>query len=226
MGHRMRSAVAAAAAVAAVTVVSGAGAAEAADTAGAASGPSPAGTGWVVANPDPDGLYETHEGSATLVNVTSGVTVSCTAIGGWGRADSGTLRPQDVFGETGMTTYGYEGGCTGPAPGSGLVSTPGMVFAPEAYDAATDTIDGAAYPWLWALALDAPGCFVEMYAEDPDAAAPLTYDNGTGALEIGPVVAVVTSTDGPACAGLAQVGDTMAYEASLVATPTFTVRPL
>jgi hypothetical protein len=101
-----------------------------------------------------------------------------------------------------------------------------MAFWPEAYDAAADRVSGAALPWLWALAIEAPGCWVEMYAEDPDfQQAPLTYDNRTGTLDIGPVEVVVTLADGAGCAGLAQAGDAMTFEATLVATPAFTVRP-
>jgi hypothetical protein len=221
MEHRMRVAVAAVATavVAAVAVAVGAGPAGAGQAEAAVDG-------WIVDNPDPDGMFETYEGSVTITNVTSGAAVSCPVLEGWGSADSRTLRPQDVFGETGFTTYGYEGGgCTAPTPITGVVSSPGMVFHPETYDAGADRVDGSAYPWLWASAIEAPDCWIDMYAVDSDAAAPLTYDNGTGTLDLGPVVGEVTAADGAGCAALAQVGDSVTFETTLVATPVFTVHP-
>lgn len=218
MEHRMRVAVAAV--VAAVAVGVGAGP--------AGAGPAEAAVdGWIVDNPDPDGMFDTDEGSVTVTNVTSGVAVSCPLLQGWGSADSATLRPQDTFGETGFTSYGYEGGgCTAPIPITGVLSSPGMLFHPQTYDAGADRVDGSAYPWLWASAIEAPDCWIDMYAADSDAPAPLTYDNETGTLDLGPVVAEVAAADGAGCAALAQVGDTMTFETRLVATPVFTVRPL
>ena len=221
MEHRLRVAVAAV--VAAVAVAGGGSPAGA----GPAEAPDADVTGWLVENPDPDGTFEIHEGSATVTNVASGATVSCPVLSGWGRADDGTLRPQDLFGETGGTAYGYEGGgCTAPRPIDGIISSPGMVFHPETYDAAADRVDGAAYPWLWVSGIDAPDCVIDMYAVDANAPAPLTYDNRTGTLDIGPVVGEVTRADGAGCAGLARVGDSVTFETTVVATPVFTVRPL
>jgi hypothetical protein len=218
MEHRMRVAVAAV--VAAVAVAVGAGPAGAGPAEAAADG-------WIVENPDPDGMFETYEGSVTVTNVTSGAAVSCPLLDGWGSADSGTLRPQDTFGETGFTRYGYEGGgCTAPTPITGVLSSPGMVFHPQTYDAGADRVDGSALPWLWASAIEAPDCWIDMYAVDSDAPAPLSYDNEAGTLDLGPVVAEVAAADGAGCAALAQVGDSVTFETTLVATPVFTVRPL
>ena len=178
-------------------------------------------------NPRADGGYDTDAGSAS-VHLASGATIECSVTAGWGRADSGTSRPNDFFGETGVTTYG---GCTGPGPaGLEVISSPGMVFVAEAYDAGTDRISGSAYPWTWGLFLDAPDCQVVLYAQDANAPAPLAYDNATTTLDLGPIAVVVTRADGAGCAGLAAVGDEATYETTVVAgseaTPGFTVRPL
>ena len=217
MQHRIRTVVAAV--VVASAAASGVGPAAAAPAEAAEP------TGWVVENPRADGLFLTDEGSATVVNVTTGATVSCPVLYGSGEARSRTMRPQDLFGSTEFTAYGYEaGGCTGP--GLGILSTPNLGFAVDAHDAAADRVDGSAVPLGWGFALDAPDCLAEAYPEVVGAASPLTYDNRTGAFEIGPVDVVVTRADGPGCAGLARVGDDMTFEATLVATPAFTVRPL
>jgi hypothetical protein len=221
MEHGMRTVVAGVAAALAVGL--GAGPAAASEP---AAEPASAPAGWVVENPRADGTFDTNAGSATIVDTTSGVTLSCPAIGGWGRAPSGMLRPQDLFGESGVTTYSDEGGgCTGPADGVEIFSSPGILFAPGVYDAAADRVDGAAYPELWVLGIEAPGCSVDIYAQDPLAPAPLGYDNGTGTLDIGPVESVVTRADGTGCAGIAQVGDEVTFATTLEATPVFTVRP-
>lgn len=218
MDHRLRVAVAAA--LAAVAIAAGAG------PAGAGPAEAPDVAGWIVENPAPNGMSETNEGAVTITNVTSGVTVSCPAVSGAVRADTDTIRPQDVFGETGFTHYGYEGGgCTAPTPIAGVLSSPGMVFHPQTYDAGADRVTGLALPWFWASAIEAPDCFIEMNATDPDSEAPLTYDNRTGTLELGPVVAEVGRVEGTGCAALAQVGDSMTFETTLVATPAFTVLP-
>lgn len=218
MLHRMGAA--AAAIVATLVVAVGAGPA----AAGPAEAPASTPTGWVVDNPSANGVYETNEGSATVVLAT-GAAVSCPVVSGWGRADSGTLRPQDVFGETGATHYGG-GGCTGPGGASvDIGSSPGMVFAPESYDAETDVVTGSALPWVWGMFMDWADCQIDMYPLDSNAPAPLTYDNRTGTLDLGPVAVEVTRAAGPGCVGLAQVGDHMTFQTTVVATPRFTVRP-
>jgi hypothetical protein len=152
-----RMSVTAAAIAASVIIAGGAGPA-----AGAGPGPGPAettATGWLVENPRADGLFDTHEGSATI-GLADGATISCPLVDGWGRADSGTLRPQDLFGETGVNTYA---GCTGDgAAGLEVFSSPSLGFAPEAYDTATDRISGSAYPQVWGLFLDAPDCEITL----------------------------------------------------------------
>jgi hypothetical protein len=200
-----------------VMIVGGAG------PAAAGAGPTEASaTGWLVENPRTDGLFDTHEGSATI-GLASGVTISCPLVDGWGRADSGTLRPQDLFGETGINTFA---GCTGTgAAGLEVVSSPSMGLAPDAYDAGADRISGSALPQVWGLFLDAPDCELTLYAVDSDAPAPLTYDNRTATLDVGPIPVVVDEAAGTGCAGLGEVGDEMTYAFTYVATPGFTVRP-
>lgn len=205
--------------VAALAVAVGAGPAAAEP----AEAPAPTVTGWVIENPRADGLYDTFEGSTTIV-LASGETVSCPLIDGWGRAHSGTVRPQDWFAVSGVTAFDN---CTGPGAAAELQvwSSPEMVFAPDAYDAAADRIMGTAYAWTWGLFLETPDCQVDVYAADPDGQAPLTYDNPTATLDTEPLAVVATRADGPGCAGLAQVGDELTFETTFVATPGFTVRP-
>jgi hypothetical protein len=213
-------------AVAVTTVVAPAGAAPA-----SASTPSSTRTststsesGWVVENPRVDGLYETNEGSVTIANVTTGATISCSGVSGWwGRADSGTIRPQDWFANSGVTVYDA---CTGPGPADlQVISTPDLVFLADSYDAGADRVSGTAYPLTWGLFLDSPDCQVDMYAPDADVSAPLTYDNPTGTLDVEPVEVVATRAEGPGCAGVAAVGDVLTFATTLVLTPAFTVRP-
>jgi len=185
--------------------------------------PSPAATGWVVENPSPDGIFATNEGSVSVVGAGTGVAITCPVLSGWGRADSATLRPNDFFGETGVTNAGD---CTGPgSAGVEVISSPGTVFVAETYAAAADRIGGSAYPWLWGLFLEAPDCQVDLYAVDANAPAPLAYDNATATLEAGPIDVVATRAEGTGCADLATVGDRMTFQARLVATPGFTVHP-
>jgi hypothetical protein len=179
-------------------------------------------TGWVVDNPRADGLYDTHQGSATI-GLASGATISCSLVDGWGRAESGTLRPQDWFASTGVTSYG---GCTGAGPaGVEVFSSPEMIFAPDSYDAGADRITGSTYTWIWGLFMDAPDCQIDLYPVDSDAPVPLTYDNPTATLDTGPIVVVATRADGAGCAGLAEVGDVLTYDTTFVVTPGITVRP-
>jgi hypothetical protein len=211
--HRISAAVAAI--VVTTAVAAGAGQ--------AAAGTAEAGTaaGWVVENPRPDGVFDIGDGSASLRF--AGGTIECPVVAGWGRADSGTLRPNDFFGETGVTSYAD---CTGPGTaGLTVDSSPGTVFVPEAYDAGADRISGSAYPWTWGLFLTAPECQVDLYPQDSNAPAPLTYDNATATLATGPVDLVVTRAEGTGCADLPEVGDEVTYETTVVATPGFTVRP-
>jgi hypothetical protein len=192
-------------------------------------GPAGAGTGtavsgWVVENQDPEGMFVAWAGSVTVTGVAGGA-VTCPLTDGFGWADSGTLRPQDVFAEVGITSY--HSGCTGSGPaGLEVYSTPGTVLHAESYDAVTDRISGAAYPWLWGMLLDAPDCQVDLYPIDSNAGAPLTFDNGTATIELGPIEVAVTSAEGAGCAGLAAVGDEMTVDLTVVATPGFTVHPL
>jgi hypothetical protein len=221
--HRMN--VVGAAVVGALALALGAGVGPAAgDPAEAeAAAPAPTVTGWVVENPRADGLYDTFQGSATIGGAAGGTTITCPLTDGWGRAESGTVRPQDWFASSGVTTYG---GCTGSGvAGLEIVSSPEMIFAPDAYDSAADRIIGSAYPGVWSLFLDAPDCQVDLYAVDSDAPTPLTYDNRTGTLDVDPIPVVATRAEGPGCAGLAQVGDVLTFEPTVVATPVFTVRP-
>jgi hypothetical protein len=218
--RRISAAVAAIVAATAGAVTVGAGQVAADAAAGTAAG-------WVVVNPRADGGYDTDEGSASL-HLAGGATISCPLTAGWGRADSATLRPNDFFGETGVTTYGS---CAGPGPaGVDVISSPGMVFVAEAYDAGADRITGSAYPWTWGVFLDAPDCQVDLYPRDSNAPAPLTYDNATSTrpatLTTGPIDVVVARADGAGCAGVAAVGDEATYETTVVASPGFTVRPL
>lgn len=192
--------------------------------AGAGTRADAAVSGWVVANQDPDGMFTTDEGSITIAGVGGG-EVSCPLASGFGWADSGTLRPQDFFGEVGTTTY--DAGCTGPgSAGLAVYSSPGTVLVAETYDAATDEIEGSAYPWLWGLFMETPGCQIDLYPVDSNAGAPLTFANATATLELGPVEVAVTRAEGAGCAGLPAVGDELTAELTLVATPGFTVHPL
>jgi hypothetical protein len=215
--HRMGVGVAAVVAVLAVAVGGGRAGADPAEF-----GTSTV-TGWVVDNPRADGLYETREGSVTIVGVAGGGTISCALVDGWGWADSGTLRPNDFFGGTGGTTYG---GCTGPG-GTDLEvwSSPDMVFVPETYDAEADRLSGSAYPLTWGLFLDSPDCQVSLYPLDSNAPAPHSYDNRTATLDAGPVTVVAARADGTGCGALGEVGDELTFETTFVATPGFTVRP-
>jgi hypothetical protein len=180
-------------------------------------------TGWVVENPQADGLYETNEGSVTVANVTTGATISCSEVSGWGNADSGTIRPQDWFASSGITVYSA---CTGPgATDLEVISSPDMIYTPGSYDAGADRVTGTAYPLAWGLFLDAPDCQVDMYSQDEFLSAPLTYDNPTGTLDVDPLEVTVTRADGAGCAGVAAVGDVVTFATTLVATPAFTVRP-
>ena len=211
--------------VAAVAVASAAMGGAGPAAAGPAEATEPA--GWVVENPWANGNFLTDEGSTTIVNVRTGATVSCPVLQGSGWTRNGTVAPTALFGSTQFTTYGYEaGGCTGPTPVLGVISTPNLYFAADAYDAAADRVHGSAVPLGWGALLDTPDCQVDMYPEEVATDWPLTYDNSTGILDIGPVDVVVTAADGAGCAGLAQVGDPLTFEATLVASPIFTVRPL
>ncbi|HEY8543958.1 MAG TPA: hypothetical protein VIL36_02880, partial [Acidimicrobiales bacterium] len=163
------------------------------------------------------------DGSVTVAGLGDG-PMTCVTTDGWGIADSGTIRPQDVFGEVGVTTY--VSGCTGGPPGLEMYSAPGTVLWPESYDAATDRVTGEAYPWLWAMWVAAPDCDVDLYAVDPFAGAPLTFDNATATLAYGPIEAEVTAAEGTGCDGVAAVGDRATVEITIVASPGFTVHPL
>lgn len=224
MAYRRGAAVAAIVAALAVPTVAVAGPAEAGPGDSTATAATATATGWVVENPSANGVFETNAGSTTVGGTAGGGTISCPVVSGWGRADSGTLRPNDFFGETGVTNATP---CTGGPGAAGLevISSPGTVFVPETYDTAADRISGSAYPWLWGLFLEAPDCQVDLYAVDPNAPVPFTYDNPTGTLDAGPFDVVVTRAEGAGCADLAAVGDELTYDTTLVATPAFTVRP-
>ena len=190
---------------------------------GAPAGAQAPVSGWVVENQDPEGMFVAAEGSISVLGLAGG-TVTCPLTDGFGWADSATLRPLDVFAEVGITNYS---GCSGPVPaGLQVFSTPGTVLHAETYDAAADRVSGAAYPWVWGMALVAPDCLVDLYPIDHDAGAPLTFDNRTATIELGPVETQVTHADGAGCAGLAAVGDEMEVELTVVASPGFTVHPL
>lgn len=190
---------------------------------GAPAGAQAPVSGWVVENQDPEGMFLAAEGSIRVIGAAGG-TVTCSLTDGFGWADSATLRPQDTFAEVGITSYS---GCSGPGPaGMQVFSTPGTILHAETYDAATDRITGSAYPWMWGMLMDAPDCQIELYPIDHDAGAPLTFDNRTATIELGPLEVQVTAVDGAGCAGLAAVGDEMAVELTVVASPGFTVHPL
>jgi hypothetical protein len=111
------------------------------------------------------------------------------------------------------------------AAGVEVFSSPGTVFVAETYDAASDRISGSAYPWLWGLFLETPDGQVDLYPADSNAPVPFTYDNRTATLDAGPVGLVVSRADGTGCTDLAEVGDELTFETTLVVTPRFTVRP-
>jgi hypothetical protein len=191
-------------------------------TTAAAAAPEAVTTGWIVENPHPDDLFETRAGAASIVDSATGATISCAAVDGIGRADSGTIRPNDWFGATIMTTYTS---CTGPA-GSGIeVFSPEIRMVPTTYDPVTDSLSGFAIVDIWGLFPTAPGCDVTLYATNPLYEAPMTYDNGTSTIDIGPVTAEVYEATGPDCSAFPPVGGEMTFETTLVASPGFTVRP-
>jgi hypothetical protein len=211
--------------VAVVTVVAalaaGTGAGPAAGMAAAGPGGSAAG-GWVVENARADGFYDTDGGSATVVDA-GGATLACSVVSGWGYADNGTVRPQDSFASSGVTLYS---GCTGPGVEDvQVVSSPGLDFVAEGYDASTDLVTGVTYPLLWGLFLDAPECDVSLYPPVNDVVAPLSYDNRTATLRSGQLTVVAVQVDGTDCPGLPQVGDEVTFETTMVVSPGFTVRP-
>ena len=213
---RFRIGAAVAAIVVGTAVTAGAG------TAAAAPVEAEAVTGWVVSTPDTDGIYEIHQGNAS-VRLASGTTMSCPIASGWGRASARTVPGNGGYSETGNTAFGR---CTGsPVAGLQVLSAPHMGITASTYDAVADRVAGPAYPRMWGLFLDAPGCRVSLYPEDPTAGVPSSYHNRTATLGIGPIDVVVARADGPACAGLAAVGDEVTYRSSVVATPGFTVRP-
>jgi len=216
--------------VIALAVTAGAGTglttAGAATTAAAAAeaeaGPVAVTTGWVVENPHPDDLFETREGSATIVGSATGATIDCAVVDGVGRADSGTIRPNDWFGATIITTYTS---CTGPG-GPGIeVFSPEIRMVPTAYDPVTDSLTGFAIVDIWGLFPTAPGCDGTLYATDPLVEVPMSYDNVTSTIEIGPVTTEVDEATGPDCSAFPPVGGEMTFETTLVASPGFTVRP-
>lgn len=211
--------------VAVVTVVAalaaGMGAGPAAGMTAAEPGGSAA-EGWVVENARADGFYDTDGGSATVVDA-GGATLACPVVSGWGYADNGTVRPQDSFASSGGTLYS---GCTGPgAEEVQVLSSPGLQFIAEGYDASADLVTGVTYPLLWGLFLDAPDCDVSLYPPVNDVVAPLSYDNRTATLRSGPLAVVAERVDGTDCAGLPQVGDEVTFETTMVMSPGFTVRP-
>ena len=213
---RLRIGAAVAAIMAGAAVTAGVG------TAAAAPVEAEAATGWVVTTPDTDSLYEIHQGTAS-VRLAGGTTMTCPVISGWGRASAGTVPANANYSETGATGFGR---CAGsPVAGLQVVSAPHMGITATAYDAAADRVAGPAYPRMWGLFLDAPGCRVSLYPEGPNAGVPSSYDNRTATLGIGPIDVVVARADGTACAGLAAVGDEVTYRSTVVATPGFTVRP-
>jgi hypothetical protein len=219
MPRSTRAALARTAIALAITAGAGTGLA----TAGAATAATEAvTTGWIVENPHPDDLFETREGSATIVDSATGATISCAVVDGVGRADSGTIRPNDWFGATIMTTYTS---CTGPG-GPGIeVFSPEIRMVPTAYDPVTDSLTGFAIVDIWGLFPAAPGCDVTLYATNPLYEAPMTYDNGNSTIDIGPVTAEVYEATGPGCSAFPPVGGEMTFETTLVASPGFTVRP-
>lgn len=178
--------------------------------------------GWVVENPRPDGTFDAVAGSATIADTVTGDTISCTTVDGWGNADSGTLRPQDWFAWARMTTYTS---CTGLGGTWEYVFSPEIRVGADHYDPATDRITGDATVDIWGLFPTATGCDLSLYPIDPQAEVPMTYDNRSHTMDIGPVELVVEVADGPGCAGLPEVGDRMTFETTLVASPGFTVRP-
>ena len=134
-----------------------------------------------------------------------------------------TVRPQDWFASSGIISYAD---CAGPgAAGLEVASTPGMVFAPDGYDAETDRITGTTYTMTWALGLLTPDCTITLYPPDDTVGTPLTYDNPTATLHTGPVALVVALVEGTGCDDLAHVGDEMTFETTIVPDPGFTVRP-
>jgi len=161
-------------------------------------------------------------GSATIVDSTTGGTISCAAVEGIGRADSGTIRDNDWFGATVMTGYGS---CTGPGSAGLEVFSPEIRLAPTSYDAATDVVTGFAIVDIWGLFPTTPGCDVTLYPTDPLAEVPMTYDNGSTTVDLGPVTTAVYEATGPDCSAFPGQGEEMTFATTLVASPGFTVRP-
>jgi hypothetical protein len=198
------------------TSVSAGGVANAGAVAGSPS------DGWVVENPRADNLFDTTAGSATIVDSTTGATIACSAVEGIGRADSGTIRPNDWFGSTVMTAYSS---CTGPGTPDAEVFSPEIRLAPTSYDPATDIVTGFGIVDIWGLFPTTPTCDVTLYPTDPLVEVPMTYDNGTKTVELGPVTTAVYEATGADCSAFPAEGQEMTFSTTLVASPGFTVRP-
>lgn len=177
--------------------------------------PALAQTTWSVTNPNGDGSFSATAGGLTVTNVDAGATTSCSSA-----TMDGTFPTAAGVHDVGTLTFGEATACTGPAGSSPTVSVLWQIpLVGRSYDPTAGRATLEAMPYVSPLYVDDPGC--SYVADGPFA---MTYTNGSAELSIDGAPFTVVDASGPACDGVAAVGDTVELSVGYTVTPAVTLR--
>jgi hypothetical protein len=169
---------------------------------------------WSIGNPNDDGSFTTSAGTLTLTNIDTGATTSCSASSLYGRIPTAA-----GVQEIGTLDFGEATGCAGPGGSSPSVDLFGpMLLYGESYDAARGRATIETVPLGDPLYVTEPGC--DYVASG---SFTMSYTNSTSQLVIDGATFTVTEATGPACNGVAQIGDTLELSAAHTVTPAITM---